>query len=138
MNTRPLLHSSAAALALLCLAGCDSVVIMRNSSSAGVFLLAPGEAAGFVDLLAPGQSREAEVAAGPTTFTVLDDNGEVLATGECNVPPANDNPTFAPETLVVTWTGSEITCELGPVPDSAGGGTTGRLIPRGTFWPPSP
>lgn len=137
MKTPRLLRTSVA-LAVLCLAGCDTVVILQNDSSDSVFMLAPGEAAGFVDPLGPGQSREAEVAAGPTIFTVLDDNGEVLATGECNVAPANDNPTFAPETLVVTWTGSEITCELGPVPDSAGGSTTGRLIPRGVFWPPLP
>ena len=132
------LRSSAAALVLICLAGCDSVVIMQNDSSASVYLLAPGEVIGFVDPLEPGQIREAEVAAGPTLFEALDEDGVTLATRECDVPPPNDNPTFAAETFVVTWTGTEITCELvfGD-PESAGGGTAGRLIPGGVFWPPT-
>jgi hypothetical protein len=138
MKTRYMIRSSAAALATLCLAGCDTVVIMQNTSSAGVFLLAPGEVIGFVDLLEPGQTREAEVAPGPTLFEAFDENGETLATRECDVPPPNDNPTFAAETFVVTWTGTEITCELVfDNPESAGGGTAGRLIPSGVFWPPA-
>ncbi|HKQ48476.1 MAG TPA: hypothetical protein VJZ71_10435 [Phycisphaerae bacterium] len=138
MKTARLIRASAV-LSVLLIAGCDTVVIMLNSSSSGVFLLAPGEEAGFVDLLEPGNRREAEVAPGLTTFTALNEDGQVLDTQECTVPPADEGPTVSPETLVVTWTGSEITCELVSIdPESAGGGTAGRFIPRGIFWPPSP
>ena len=132
MKTARLIRASAA-LSVLLLFGCDSVVITRNSSSASVYILAPGEIVGFVDPLEPGRIREAEVAPGPTTFTALDEDGELLATGECEVPSPD-----SVEILHVTWTGNEITCELDFLAKSARPDVAGRMIPRGIFWPPSP
>jgi hypothetical protein len=132
-ENRLLQSLTAACMGMLCLAGCDVSVALENHSSESVYILVPGEIVGFVDPLEPGQSRDAEVAAGPTLFTVVDEDGVTLATRECEVPSLESQ-----DYLFVTWTGSEITCEFGDDPESAGGGTAGRLIPRGIFWPPAP
>jgi len=144
MKTHRLLRASAAAsLAMLCLAGCDydSLVIFKNADSSNVHLLGPGETAGPINELPSGGGRQYYSCACLKTFTAAR-AGQILATKQCNVP-TNTLSALGSATslyLLVTWTGSQITCEViddEQHPDS-GTGTSGRSIPSAILLPFSP
>ena len=136
MKTDRLLRVSiAAGLCLMWLVGCDTIVVLHNDDSANIHLLGPDETESPDNELASDGTRTILSSEGLTTFTAVR-AGQVLATKECDVP-ASGGPTVSSSALLVRWTGTEITCEIvfSEDPESAGGGTSGRLIPSAFLSP---